>query len=65
MDNATILAAISIMLGIKSSDVARAEAAAQTAQEAKDAALAKSYGITVSGTSLQITETTDGNGGGE
>jgi len=62
MDSSTIVAAIGIMLGIKSSDVARAEAAAQTAQEAKDAALAKSYGITVSGTSLQITETTDGGG---
>lgn len=62
MDNSTIIAAIGIMLGIENSDIARAESAAQTAQEAKDAALAKSYGITISGTSLQITETTDGGG---
>lgn len=60
MDNSTIVAAIGVMLGIENTDIARAEAAAQTAEIARDEALAKSYGITVQGTSLMITETTEG-----
>lgn len=60
MDNTTLGTAIGIMLGIENTDIARAEAAAQAAEEAKDEALAKSYGITVQGTSLMITETTEG-----
>jgi len=47
MDNTTLCAAIGIMLGIENTDIARAEAAAQTAEIARDEALAKSYGITV------------------
>ena len=60
MDNTTLGAAIGIMLGIENTDIARAEAAAQTAEIARDEALAKSYGITVQGTSLMITETIEG-----
>ena len=60
MDNTTLGAAIGIMLGIENTDIARAEAAAQAAEIARDEALAKSYGITVQGTSLMITETTEG-----
>lgn len=60
MDNTTLGAVIGIMLGIENTDIARAEEAAQTAEEARDEALAKSYGITVQGTSLMITETTEG-----
>lgn len=60
MDNSTIVAAIGVMLGIENTDIARAEAAAQTAEIARDEALAKSYGIIVQGTSLMITETTEG-----
>ena len=60
MDNTTLGAAIGIMLGIENTDIARAELAAQAAEEAKDIALAKSYGITIQGTSLMITETTEG-----
>ena len=60
MDNTTLGAAIGILMGIPNSDIARAEAAAQTAEIARDEALAKSYGITVQGTSLMITQTTGG-----
>lgn len=60
MDNTTLGAAIGILMGIQSSDVARAETAAREAEAAKDIVLAKSYGITVQGTSLMITETTEG-----
>ena len=60
MDNTTLGAAIGILIGIPNSDIARAEAAAQTAEIARDEALAKSYGITVQGTSLMITQTTGG-----
>ena len=65
MDNTTLGAAIGILMGIPNSNVARAEAAAQAAEEARDKALAKSYGITVQGTSLMITETTVATEGGD
>lgn len=65
MDNTTLGAAIGVMLGIENTDIVRAEAAAQAAEEARDEALAKSYGITVQGTSLMITETTVATEGGD
>lgn len=65
MDNTTLGATIGILMGIPNSNVARAEEAARTAEEARDEALAKSYGITVQGTSLMITETTVATEGGD
>lgn len=63
MDNTTLGAAIGILMGIPNSDIARAESAAQAAEIARDEALAKSYGITVQGTGLYITDQTDGGDG--
>lgn len=67
MDSSTLGAAIGAILGIGSSNAARSEAAASAASDSaleakgyRDEALAKSYGITVQGTSLMITETTGG-----
>ena len=60
MDNTTLGAAIGILMGIQNSDIARAESAAQAAEIARDEALAKSYGITVQGTGLYITDQTEG-----
>ena len=63
MDNTTLGAAIGILMGIPNSDIARAESAAQAAEAARDEALAKSYGITVQGTGLYITDQTEGGDG--
>lgn len=63
MDNTTLGAAIGILMGIPNSDIARAESAAQAAEIARDEALAKSYGITVQGTGLYITDQTEGGDG--
>ena len=56
MDGSALCAAIAIILGSEASSASRAETAAREAEAARDVALAKSYGITIDGTSLIISD---------
>lgn len=56
MDGNTLCAALALVLSVETSAAARAETAADEAEAARDVALAKSYGITIDGTSLIISD---------
>ena len=60
MDGNTLCAVLALVLSQETSSAARAEAAAEAAEAARDEALAKSYGITIQGTGLIISDQTEG-----
>lgn len=60
MDGNTLCAALALVLSQEASSAARAEAAAIAAEAARDEALAKSYGITIQGTGLIISDQSEG-----